>query len=106
MHEINKLLHEQDACLGFSHSLFVSEISLARCSRSYARNPVRKIPYARLPHEVISIFKMAYLRCHASLMMMMIMMMIVIIIIIMRCLVLFMRAARGCIQGFFHHNAG
>ena len=35
MYEINKLLHGQGACTEFSHSLFVSEISLARCARSF-----------------------------------------------------------------------
>ena len=49
MYEINKLLHGQGACTEFSHSLFVSEISLARCARSFdfwyitnsCENPVR-----------------------------------------------------------------
>ena len=61
MYEINKLLHGQGACTEFSHSLFVSEISLARCTRSFDfwyitnsyENPVR----APVPaHKVISIF--------------------------------------------------
>ena len=57
-YKINKLLHGQGACTEFSHSLFVSENSLARCAlaRSISdTSPTRaKIPYARAAHEVIS----------------------------------------------------
>ena len=62
MYEINKLLHGQGACTGFSHSLFAVCIkkshSLAVLARSIsATSPTRaKIPYARPAHEVISTF--------------------------------------------------
>ena len=60
MYEINKLLHGQGACTEFSHSLFVSQNSLARCAlaRSISdTSPTRaKIPYAPPAHEVISMF--------------------------------------------------
>ena len=56
MYEINKLLHGQGACTGFSDSLFVSEISLARCACSFDFWYITN-SWARLAHEVISIFK-------------------------------------------------
>ena len=60
MREINKLLQGQDACMGLSHLLFVSEISLVRCAHcsiSGTSQTCANIPYARHAHEVISIWE-------------------------------------------------
>ena len=56
MYEMNKLLHRQGSCTGFSNSFFLyeksSELSLAR-----SISPTRaKIPYARPAHEASNLY--------------------------------------------------
>ena len=59
MYEMNKLLHGQGACTEFSHSLFVSEIALARSISDTSPTPA-KIPYAPPAHKVISIYLICF----------------------------------------------
>ena len=59
MYEMNKLLHGQGACTGFSHSFFLYQKSSERAqlARSRSISPTRaKIPYARPAHEASNLY--------------------------------------------------
>ena len=57
MYEMNKLLHGQGACTGFSHSFFLYQKSSERAQLARSISPtLAKIPYARPAHEASNLY--------------------------------------------------